>query len=66
MAGKFELSSERLESIRKAVNEFKESVGNNLKDLSAELKDWRFAVESHEEGVTIDVAMKLLVKPKKK
>jgi hypothetical protein len=66
MAEKVEVTPERMEKIRSAITGFKDTVVNQLKDLHAEVKDWRFAVESHEEGVTVDVSVKLLIKPKAK
>ena len=36
------------------------------KNINVESKDWRFNVESHEKGVTVDVAIKLLITRKKR
>jgi hypothetical protein len=66
MAEKVEVTPERMEKIRSAITGFKDTVVNQLKDLHAEVKDWRFAVESREEGITVDVSVKLLIKPKAK
>ena len=55
----------KMNQIRKAAGDFKENVAGLVKDLHAETKDWRFNVESHEEGVTIDVAIKMLITKKK-
>lgn len=66
MAEKVEVTPERMEKIRSAITGFKDTVVNQLKDLHVEVKDWRFAVENHEEGVTVDVSVKLLIKPKAK
>jgi len=66
MAEKVEVTPDRMEKIRSAITGFKDQVVSQLKDLHAEVKDWRFAVESHEEGVTVDVSVKLLIKPKPK
>ncbi|MGD0159067.1 MAG: hypothetical protein ABSB89_02080 [Candidatus Bathyarchaeia archaeon] len=65
-AEKVEVTPERMERIRDAITGFKDSVVGQLKDLHAEVKDWRFAVESHEEGITVDVSVKVLIKPKAK
>jgi len=65
-AEKVEVTPERMEKIRTAITGFKDSVVDQLKDLHADVKDWRFAVESHEEGVTVDVSVKVLIKPKAK
>ena len=66
MAEKVEVTPERMEKIRNAITGFRDSVASQLKDLHAEVRDWRFAVESHEEGVTVDVSVKVLIKPKTK
>jgi hypothetical protein len=66
MEEKVEVTPERMEKIRSAITGFRDSVVKELKDLHAEVKDWRFAVESHEEGVTLDVSVKVLIKPKAK
>ena len=55
----------KMNQIRKAAGEFKEGVADLVKNMNVETKDWRFNVESHEEGVTIDVALKLLITKKK-
>ena len=65
-AEKVEVTPERMEKIRNAITGFRDQVVNQLKDLQAEVKDWRFAVESHDEGVTVDVSVKVLIKPKTK
>jgi hypothetical protein len=59
-----EATMDKMEQIRKAVGDFRNTVAGHVKDLNAEVKDWRFGVESHEEGVTVDVSVKLLIKPK--
>jgi hypothetical protein len=41
-------------------------VASHVKDLHAEVKDWRFAMESKEEGVVVEVGVKLLIKSKEK
>ena len=65
-AEKIEVTPDRMEKIRTAITGFRDSVVSQLKDLHAEVKDWRFAVESHEEGITVDVSVKVLIKPKTK
>ena len=41
-------------------------MAGHVKDLHAETKDWRFGIESHEDGVTVEVSIKLLIKSKEK
>ncbi len=55
----------KMNHIRKAAGEFKGNVAGLVKDMNVETKDWRFNVESHDEGVTVDVAIKLLLTKKK-
>jgi len=66
MAEKIEVTPDRMEKIRSAITGFKDQIVDELKDLHAEVKDWRFAMESHEEGITVDVSVKVLIKPKSK
>jgi hypothetical protein len=55
----------RIEQIRKAAGDFRKNVAGMVKDLNVESKDWHFNVERHEKGVTVDVAIKLLITRKK-
>ncbi len=61
-----EISAERMEKIRQAASNFKDQVASFFKEYSAEMKDWRFAVESTEAGYVIDASVKVLVKQKSK
>jgi hypothetical protein len=65
VARKFELDSVKMDDIKKAAFDFRDSVAKVLRDSHVEVKDWRLATESHEEGMTIDVSVKVLIKPKK-
>ena len=56
----------KIDQIKKAASDFRENVAGLVKDMHVESKDWHFNVESHEKGVTIDVAIKLLITKKKK
>ena len=64
MTGKVEIAMEKVEEIKKAAVNFKDSIADHLKDMNVEMKDWRFGMESNEEGVTIDVTVKVLLKKK--
>ena len=55
----------KMNQIKKAAGDFRENVVGLVKDMNVESKDWHFNVESHEEGVTVDVAIKLLITKKK-
>jgi len=55
----------KIEQIRKAAGDFRKNVAGIAKNMNVESKDWHFNVESHEKGVTVDVAIKLLITKKK-
>lgn len=56
----------KIDQIRKAAGDFRENVASIAKNMNVESKDWHFNVESHEKGVIVDVAIKLLITKKKK
>jgi len=56
----------KIDQIRKAAGDFRKNVASIAKNMNVESKDWHFNVESHEKGVTVDVAIKLLITRKKK
>lgn len=56
------LSTENVEKIRQAANEFKTTVLNYFKDRNVEVKEWKFAVENTTEAYTVDVAAKIVIK----
>jgi len=56
----------KIDQIKKAAGDFRENVAILVKDMNVESNDWHFNVESHEKGVIIDVAVKLLITTKKK
>jgi hypothetical protein len=66
MARKVEIDSAKMDDIKKAAFDFRDSVARVLKDHHVEVKDWKVGTESHEEGITIDVSVKVLIKPKAK
>jgi hypothetical protein len=55
----------KIDQIRKAAGDFRNNVASIAKNMNVESKDWHFNVESHEKGVTVDVAIKLLITKKK-
>jgi uncharacterized alkaline shock family protein YloU len=58
-------ATSKIDQIKKAASDFRENVVGLVKDMNVESKDWHFNVESHEEGITVDVAIKLLITKKK-
>jgi len=61
----FELTTERMEKIRQAMTKYRDEIASHFKDMTVEVKDWRFAMEKTQEGHIIDASVKLLLKPKK-
>jgi hypothetical protein len=55
-----------MEKLKEAAGSFRDAVGKNFKDMQTEVKDWRFAIENHQEGTIIDVTVKILIKRKPK
>ncbi len=66
MPEKIDVTSETLDKIKRAATDFRDSVMGFFKDYSAEMKDWRFAVENSEQGTVVDASVKVLIKPKSK
>ena len=64
----FELTAERMEKMRQAMIKFRDEMASHfkdMKDMTVEVKDWRFAVGKTDEGHTVDAEVKILLKPKK-
>ena len=57
--------TERLQKIGQTVNEYRDAVMNHFKDMDVEVKDWHFAVGKVEKEYTVEVNLKLGIKPKK-
>lgn len=57
--------TERMQKIGQTVNEYKNAIVENFKDMNVEVKDWHFAVGKNEEEYTVEVNVKLGIKPKK-
>lgn len=57
---------ERFQEISKKINEFRETIVGEFKDMEADVRNWNFAVGKTEAEYTLDVSLKLAIKPKKK
>ena len=57
---------ERLQEIGKKISEYKDLVVNEFKDMEVDLRNWNFAVGKTEAEYTLEVNLKLALKPKKK
>jgi hypothetical protein len=47
------------------VSEYKNSLMNHFKDMDVEVKNWNFAVGNTDKEYTIEINVKLSIKPKK-
>ena len=56
---------EKLQEIGKKIAEFRNTIANEFKDMEVDVKNWNFAVGKAEEEYTVDVNLKLAIKPKK-
>ena len=56
--------TERLQQIGQTVNEYKDALTSHFKDMDVEVKDWHFTVGKLEKEYTVEVNVKLGIKPK--
>jgi hypothetical protein len=57
---------ERLQEIGKKISEYKDVVVTEFKDMEVDVRNWNFAVGKTEAEYTLEVDLKLAIKPKKK
>jgi hypothetical protein len=57
--------TERMQKIGQTVNEYKDALVSHFKDMNVDVKDWNFAVGKSGEEYTVEVNVKLGIKPKK-
>jgi hypothetical protein len=57
--------TERLQKIGQTASEYKDAFTSHFKDMDVEVKDWHFTVGKLEKEYTIEVNVKLGIKPKK-
>ena len=57
--------TERMQKIGETVSDYKEKLISAFKDMEVNVKDWHFAVGKTEKEYTIEINMKLGVKPKR-
>ena len=56
--------TERLNKIGQTVNEYKDVLMSHFKDMDVYVKEWNFTVGKLEKEYTVEVNVKLSVKPK--
>jgi len=57
---------ERLQEIGKKISEYKDVIVTEFKDMEVDVRNWNFAVGKTEEEYSLEVNLKLAIKPKKK
>jgi hypothetical protein len=57
--------TERLQRIGETVSEYKDSLMNHFKDMDVEVKNWNFSVGNENKEYTVEINLKLAIKPKK-
>jgi hypothetical protein len=57
---------ERLQEIGKKIGEYKDIVVDEFKDMEVDVRNWTFAIGKTEAEYTLEVDLKLAIKPKKK
>ena len=57
--------TERLQKVGETVSEYKDRIVAAFKDMDVSVKDWHFAVTKTEEEYTVEVNVKVVIKPKK-
>jgi hypothetical protein len=56
--------TEKLQKIGETANEYKEAIMSQFKDMEVEVKDWNFSVGKMEKEYTVEVKLKLGIRPK--
>jgi hypothetical protein len=56
---------ERLQKIGNKLGEYKDAVVNEFKDMEVDVENWNLAVGKTGEEYTLEVNLKLAIKPKK-
>jgi hypothetical protein len=58
--------TERLQKVGQTIQQYKDEVVNHFKDMEVDVKDWNFAVGKTEKEYTVEISVKLGIKPKAK
>ena len=58
--------TERLQKIGQTVQEYKDAVVAHFRDMEVDVKDWNVAVGKTEKEYTVEISLKLGIKPKAK
>ena len=55
---------ERLQQMGKTVQDYRDAVVAHFKDMGVDVKDWNFNIGKTQEEYTVEVKVKLSIKPK--
>ena len=58
--------TERLQKVGRTIQQYKDEVVKHFKDMEVDIKDWNFAVGKTEKEYTVEISVKLCIKPKAK
>lgn len=58
--------TERLQKVGQTIQQYKDEVVKHFKDMEVNVKDWNFAVGKTENEYTVEISVKLGIKPKTK
>jgi hypothetical protein len=58
--------TERLQKMGQTAQEYKDAVVAYFKDMEVDIKDWNFSVGKKENEYTVEIAVKLGIRPKAK
>ena len=56
--------TEKLQKIGETANEYKDAIMSQFKDMEVEVNDWNFSVGKMEKEYTVEVKLKLGIRPK--
>ncbi len=56
--------TEKLQKIGQTAQEYKDAIVSQFKDMEVEVKDWNFSVGKNEQEYTVEVNLKIGIKPK--
>jgi hypothetical protein len=56
--------TEKLQKIGQTAQDYKDAIVGQFKDMDVEVKDWNFAVGKMEKEYTVEVKLKLGIRPK--
>ena len=57
--------ADRLQNIGQTAQEYKDAIVSQFKDMEVEVEDWNFSVGKTEKEYTVEVKIKLGIRPRK-